>query len=335
MHKANISKSFISILLLIIAVLAFPGNASAGYASSCAGCHGSLASSDKKGSSASKIKSAIVKGTGGMGSLSGLTDADLNAIAVELGGSANLSVTPTPVVCKLPQVRDAASNTCITPACPTGEVRNAAGVCVPSTPPAPTPTCNATQDLVNGLCVPKCTTGQQRNAAGVCELTPTPPPSCDLPKKLVNGACTLTPVSCNDAAREYGREHKDDLEESRDYDDHDDKGKAAIGLVISNPGKQTIRAEQLLRLGVAASGDSRKIAIGANLPKGAGFKSSYNRTLQAQQGVLSWKVPKAMTGKTLKFRFCAKVHNGKGYGKKQDAQFVVRDVLVKVLPKLK
>jgi hypothetical protein len=184
-------------------------------------------------------------------------------------------------------------------------------------------------------------------AAGINRLAtllrpkpPTPPVTCDLPLKPINGVCALTPVSCNEAAKEYASEHKDDVDDENDDDEDeddkndDDKGKAATGLAISNPGSQSIRAEQILRLGVAASGDKRKITVGANLPKGAGFKASYNKTLQAQQGLITWKVPVSFSGKAVKIRFCAKVHNGKGYSK-QDSLFVSRDVLVKVLPKLK
>ncbi|SJM93328.1 hypothetical protein CRENPOLYSF2_3250001 [Crenothrix polyspora] len=190
-------------------------------------------------------------------------------------------------------------------------------------------------------------------AAGINRLAtllrPKKPPilpvTCDLPLKSVNGVCALTSVSCNEAAKEHESEHKDDVDDENDDGENeddkneddkndDDKGKAATGLVISNPGNRSIRAEQVLRLGVAASGDKRKITVGANLPKGAGFKASYNKTLQAQQGLINWKVPVSLSGKVVKIKFCAKVHNGKGY-KKQDSLFVWRDVVVKVLPKLK
>ena len=181
MYKANNLKHFISFLLLMIMALAFSGNASADYASSCAGCHSPLASSNKKGRSASKIKSAIASNMGSMGSLSGLSDTTLNAIAVELGGAANLSITPPPVVCYSPQVRDAATNTCVTPACPTGQVRNTAGVCA-----AIPVTCTLPQmrDAATNTCVtPACPTGQVRNTAGVCEVTVTPV-TCTLPEVL-------------------------------------------------------------------------------------------------------------------------------------------------------
>jgi mono/diheme cytochrome c family protein len=66
------------------------------YASSCQGCHGALATSSKRGRSASATRNAINANTGGMGTLSGLTDAQLNAIATALGGAADLGGTTPP-----------------------------------------------------------------------------------------------------------------------------------------------------------------------------------------------------------------------------------------------
>jgi mono/diheme cytochrome c family protein len=62
------------------------------YASSCSGCHGALASSTKKGRTATQIQSAIGSNTGGMGSLSSLTSAQITAIATALAGT----TTPPP-----------------------------------------------------------------------------------------------------------------------------------------------------------------------------------------------------------------------------------------------
>lgn len=140
-----------------------------------------------------------------------------------------------------------------------------------------------------------------------------------------------TAVSCNKAAKDYEREDHDD----NDHDDDHDKGKSATGLTISAPGTKTIHAGQTLKLGVTASGDNRKIAMGVNLPAGAKFAESYNGTLQTQQGVVSWKVPKTASGKTVKIKFCAETHSNDKHGKRQDVRFVSRDVSVKVLPKLK
>lgn len=54
------------------------------YASYCEMCHGALAASAKKGSSAALIRGGINANKGGMGSLSALTDAQLQAISTAL-----------------------------------------------------------------------------------------------------------------------------------------------------------------------------------------------------------------------------------------------------------
>ena len=54
------------------------------YASNCAGCHGPLATSTKRGRSVSQIKSAIASPSTGMGYLGTLTDAQIQAIATAL-----------------------------------------------------------------------------------------------------------------------------------------------------------------------------------------------------------------------------------------------------------
>lgn len=69
---------------------ATPGATSGGatlYDSSCASCHGPLASSTKKGAGAATIQGAISANTGGMGSLSSLSAADIQSIADALAGS--------------------------------------------------------------------------------------------------------------------------------------------------------------------------------------------------------------------------------------------------------
>lgn len=63
------------------------------YASNCANCHGALASSGKMGTTAARIQSAISGNTGGMGSLSALSAADIQAISTAL---ANTTPNPTP-----------------------------------------------------------------------------------------------------------------------------------------------------------------------------------------------------------------------------------------------
>jgi mono/diheme cytochrome c family protein/chitodextrinase len=62
------------------------------YGNNCAGCHGPLASSTKTGRSAAQIQAAIDANTGGMGGLSSLTAAEVQAISDALGGGG----TPPP-----------------------------------------------------------------------------------------------------------------------------------------------------------------------------------------------------------------------------------------------
>ncbi|SJM95815.1 hypothetical protein [Crenothrix polyspora] len=162
--------------------------------------------------------------------------------------------------------------------------------------------------------------------AGVLKPPVVKPPTvaaCQLPKMLVKGKCTVTATSCRDAAKDYARENDDD----------DDK--LTTGLVISTPSTKTIHVGQTLTLGVTASGDSRKISMGVNLPSGAQFTETYNNTLQVQQAVVTWKVPSSVSGKTVAIKFCAETHTNTSSGKQQNKRFVARDAMVKVLPKLK
>lgn len=54
------------------------------YGSNCAGCHNTLIASTKRGKTAAQIRGAINANSGGMGSLSGLSDVQLQAIAAAL-----------------------------------------------------------------------------------------------------------------------------------------------------------------------------------------------------------------------------------------------------------
>lgn len=54
------------------------------YKANCETCHGPLATSQKRGRSATQIRSAITANTGGMGGLSSLSDTELQAIATAL-----------------------------------------------------------------------------------------------------------------------------------------------------------------------------------------------------------------------------------------------------------
>src|SRR5216684_7049599 len=100
-------KLFTKLLLAFAILFALPHfvsaqtpNGAALYASNCQGCHGSLAASNVSNRTLAGIKAAIVGNVGGMGFLSSLTDADLQAIANALSPPAPpaapaLSVSPS------------------------------------------------------------------------------------------------------------------------------------------------------------------------------------------------------------------------------------------------
>ncbi|MFL5262515.1 MAG: c-type cytochrome [Anaeromyxobacteraceae bacterium] len=69
------------------------------YTQSCAGCHGALATSSKRGATAAQIQAAIAANRGGMGSLSGLTAAQLQAIASALATATPPPPPPPPAAC--------------------------------------------------------------------------------------------------------------------------------------------------------------------------------------------------------------------------------------------
>lgn len=71
-----------------------PPNGTVLYATDCAGCHGALASSAKLGATTARIQSAISANTGGMGSLSSLSAADIQALTTALA-STTPPVVPT------------------------------------------------------------------------------------------------------------------------------------------------------------------------------------------------------------------------------------------------
>jgi len=64
------------------------------YNSECSGCHGALATSAKAGRSATQIKNAITNNTGGMGYLSTLSAAEIQAIAAALPAAPPPPTTP-------------------------------------------------------------------------------------------------------------------------------------------------------------------------------------------------------------------------------------------------
>src|SRR5512143_2197130 len=65
------------------------------YASDCSGCHGSLATSGKKGASVAEIQNAISHNWGGMGAFASLSSEQLQAIMTALSGAAATSSSPT------------------------------------------------------------------------------------------------------------------------------------------------------------------------------------------------------------------------------------------------
>src|SRR5437899_8080355 len=97
-------KLFSKLLLAFAILFALPHfvsaqtpNGAALYASNCHGCHGSLAASNVSNRTFAGIKAAIVGNVGGMGFLSSLADADLQAISNALSPPAPpaLSVSPS------------------------------------------------------------------------------------------------------------------------------------------------------------------------------------------------------------------------------------------------
>jgi mono/diheme cytochrome c family protein len=68
------------------------------YDANCAGCHGPLATSTKRGATVARIQAAIAANIGGMGRFSTLSPADIQAIADALSGTATAaSTTSSPV----------------------------------------------------------------------------------------------------------------------------------------------------------------------------------------------------------------------------------------------
>jgi mono/diheme cytochrome c family protein len=65
------------------------------YTANCAGCHGPLATSSKKGITLARLQSAISNNTGGMGMFSALSAADLQAVVTALNPAVP-APTPTP-----------------------------------------------------------------------------------------------------------------------------------------------------------------------------------------------------------------------------------------------
>ena len=72
------------------------------YAANCQMCHGALPTSSKKGATASSTQAAINGNVGGMGFLSALTTAEVQAIADALAGNTTPTPAPTPAPAPAP-----------------------------------------------------------------------------------------------------------------------------------------------------------------------------------------------------------------------------------------
>src|SRR5207302_6914359 len=95
--SATVRANSIPVTLTVTAAAAAP-NGAALYAANCQRCHGSLATHNILNRTVAGIKAAIVGNVGGMGSLSSLTDAELQAISSALSPPAPapaLSVAPS------------------------------------------------------------------------------------------------------------------------------------------------------------------------------------------------------------------------------------------------
>ena len=66
------------------------------YASDCAGCHGQLATSGKRGTTIARVQAAISGNVGGMGSLSTLSATDIQAIVTALSATTTPASAPAP-----------------------------------------------------------------------------------------------------------------------------------------------------------------------------------------------------------------------------------------------
>jgi len=73
-----------------------PTDGAALYAANCAGCHGTLANSGKKGTTSARLQSAIAGNVGNMGFLSSLTATEQQAIVAVLATTTPPPTTPPP-----------------------------------------------------------------------------------------------------------------------------------------------------------------------------------------------------------------------------------------------
>jgi mono/diheme cytochrome c family protein len=102
MFKKILLSAAAFVLVAATATTGFCASAAEGttlYGSNCAGCHGALASSSKKGATPSQIQAGISGNAGGMGSLT-LTADQILSISIALGGA----TAPAPVPAPAPKV---------------------------------------------------------------------------------------------------------------------------------------------------------------------------------------------------------------------------------------
>ena len=67
------------------------------YDTNCAGCHGPLATSSKRGATVARIQAAIAGNVGGMGRFSTLSAADIQSIANALAGTTTPAIAPVTI----------------------------------------------------------------------------------------------------------------------------------------------------------------------------------------------------------------------------------------------
>jgi hypothetical protein len=157
------------------------------YTQYCAGCHGALASSSKKGATATQIQSAI-NGVGAMSSLKTLTSAQIQAIAAALA-----TTTTPPPACTY---TTGAWGACQSNGTQTRTVTASPSGCV-GTPPASTQSCTYVPPAVT-------CTGFTYSSWGACSSSGTQtrtvlsasPAGCTGGNPVLTQSCTPAPVTC-------------------------------------------------------------------------------------------------------------------------------------------
>jgi predicted CxxxxCH...CXXCH cytochrome family protein len=172
------------------------------YASTCAGCHGPLATSSKKGASAAMIQAGIDGNFGGMGAFSTLTAAQLQAIADALATTAPPPPPPTtldgaalyastcagchgPLATSAKRGRTAAQITAanMTKGLSAAQVQAVAGALATTAPPPPPAACTYSYNTW-GACQPGNTQSRTVASASPAGCSGTP---------VLSQACTYVP----------------------------------------------------------------------------------------------------------------------------------------------